>query len=148
MKIAGSNTVPLPKARAFHALQDPEVLARCMPGCESLEKIGDDEYAMKMKMVLAAVSGQFQGRIRIADSAPPDSFRLIVEGTGKVGFMKGDGLLHLSEPDTGFTKVDFDGEVHVGGTIASVGQRLIDTTAKLVIKRFFDKLASSLQASP
>lgn len=147
MKIAGSNSVPLPKERAYHALQDPAVLAQCMPGCESLERIGDDEYAMKMKMVLAAVSGQFQGKVRIADSAPPDSFRLIVEGTGKVGFMKGEGLLTLTEEEAGKTKVDFDGEVQVGGTIASVGQRLIDTTAKLVIKRFFDKLAATVAES-
>lgn len=147
MKISGSNSVPLAKDRAYQALQDPAILAQCMPGCESLDKIGDDEYAMKMKMVLAAVSGQFQGKVRIADSNPPDSFRLIVEGTGKVGFMKGDGLLTLSEEETGTTKVDFDGEVQVGGTIASVGQRLIDSTAKLVIKRFFDKLATTVAQS-
>lgn len=144
MKIAGSNSVPLPKERAYRALQDPAILAQCMPGCESLEKTGDDEYAMKMKMVLAAVSGQFQGKVRISESNPPDSFRLAVEGTGKVGFMKGDGLLTLSEEEAGKTKVDFDGEVQVGGTIASVGQRLIDSTAKLVIKRFFDKLATTI----
>lgn len=147
MKISGSNSVPLPKDRAYQALQDPAILAQCMPGCETLEKIGDDEYAMKMKMVLAAVSGQFQGKVRISDSNPPDSFRLIVEGSGKVGFMKGDGLLTLSEEDAAKTKVDFDGEVQVGGTIASVGQRLIDSTAKLVIKRFFDKLASTIAQS-
>lgn len=144
MKIAGTNSVPLTKDRAYQALQDPLVLAQCMPGCEALEKIGEDEYSMKMKMVLAAVSGQFQGKVRISDSNPPDSFRLIVEGTGKVGFMKGDGLLTLTEGEEGKTKVDFDGEVQVGGTIASVGQRLIDTTAKLVIKRFFDKLAATV----
>ena len=77
-------------------MQDPEVLARAMPGCESLEKIGEDEYRMKMKMALASLSGAFEGKVRITDQTPPSSFRLMVEGTGKIGFMKGDGLLKLS----------------------------------------------------
>jgi carbon monoxide dehydrogenase subunit G len=126
--------------RAYTLLQDPGVLARCMPGCEALDRIGDNEYAMRMKMVLASISGKFEGKVRIAEANPPDSFRLIVEGTGKIGFMKGDGLLRLS-PGTG-TNVAFEGEVQVGGTIASVGQRLIETTAKMLIKRFFDKLSN------
>src|SRR2546429_7371372 len=61
-----------------------------MPGCESLEKIGPDEYRMKMKVLLAALSGEFEGKMRIADQAPPTSFRLIVEGSGRIGFLKGD----------------------------------------------------------
>ncbi|MBM3735777.1 MAG: carbon monoxide dehydrogenase subunit G [Acidobacteria bacterium] len=142
MKISGSHTVALGKERAYEVLQDPAILARCIPGCESLDRIGDDEYQMRMKMVLAAVSGQFAGKVRIADQSPCDSFRLIVEGSGKAGFMKGEGLLRLSGIEEG-TQVDFDGDVQVGGTIASVGQRLIDATAKLMIKRFFAKLADS-----
>jgi carbon monoxide dehydrogenase subunit G len=83
----------------------------------------------------------FDGKVRIADQNPPSSFRLIVEGTGKIGFMKGDGLLTLT-PQDATTEVRYEGDVHVGGTIAAVGQRLIDTTSKMMIKRFFDKLAS------
>ena len=139
MKIAGSYQLAMPPDQAFAMLQDPVVLARAMPGCESLEKIGDGEYAMKMKMVLAAVSGRFEGKVRIADSDPPRQFRLIVEGSGKIGFMKGDGLLTLSPAEAG-ANVAYDGEVHVGGTIASVGQRLIDSTSKMLIKRFFENL--------
>jgi len=131
----------MPRERVYDLLHDPVVLARCMPGCESLDKIGDEEYAMKMKMVLASVSGLFQGKIRAAEPNPPESFRLVVEGTGKIGFMKGDGLLKLSEAEGG-TKVDYEGDVQVGGTIAAVGQRLIDTTARMLIKRFFDKLGA------
>ena len=141
MKISGSQTVGLPRQRVYDLLHDPGVLARCMPGCESLELIGENEYAMKMKMALASVSGLFQGKIRTADPNPPESFRLIVEGSGKIGFMKGDGLLQLEETEDG-TTANYDGEVQVGGTIAAVGQRLIDTTAKLLIKRFFARLAS------
>jgi hypothetical protein len=132
----------MPQDQAYGVLQDPVVLARCMPGCEGLEKVGEGEYAMKMKMVLAAVSGKFDGKVRIADQEPPNRFRLIVEGSGKIGFMKGDGLLTLT-PVEGETNVAFEGDVQVGGTIAAVGQRMMDTTAKMMIKRFFDKLAET-----
>jgi carbon monoxide dehydrogenase subunit G len=145
MKIAGAHKVALPRERAYQALQDPAVLVECMPGCEALEPVGDNEYSMKMKMVLAAVSGQFQGKVRIADPCPHSSFKLVVEGSGKVGFMKGEGLLRLTDAEGG-TDVAFDGEVNVGGTIAGVGQRLIDATAKLMIKRFFEKLAKTVAA--
>src|SRR6185295_18375176 len=121
-------------------MQDPEVLAKCMPGCESLEKIGDDEYRMKMKMALASVSGAFDGKVRIADRTA-DGFRLIVDGSGKLGFMKGEGLLKFTPVDAG-TDVSYEGDVQVGGTIAAVGQRMIDGTAKLLIKKFFEKLAA------
>ena len=171
MKIAGSHTLPFPIERAYQLMQDPGVLARAIPGCESLEKIGEDEYRMKMKMVLASLSGAFEGKVKIADQAPPAlkelarttepgaadsvefpdsmadradpvraSFRLLVEGTGKIGFVKGDGLLTLTTSAAG-TDVGYEGDVQVGGTMAAVGQRLIDGTAKMMIKRFFEKLA-------
>lgn len=126
-------------------MQDPEVLARAIPGCEGLEKTGEDEYRMKMKMALASVSGAFEGKVRITDQTPPSSFRLMVEGAGKIGFVKGDGLLTLTPKDgaTGLsTDVSYEGDAQVGGTIAAVGQRLIDMTAKMMIKKFFEKLAA------
>jgi hypothetical protein len=146
MKLSGAYQLALSPERAYQVLQDPKILARCMPGCEELESIGPGEYKMKMKMALAAFSGLFEAKIRIADPAPPSSFRLIVEGTGRVGFMKGEGLLSLS-PAGGGTHVAYDGDVQVGGTIAAVGQRLIDSTAKMMIKRFFDKLAAEAAGS-
>ena len=140
MKISGSYTLPLPPEQAYAMMQDPEVLARAIPGCESLEKIGEDEYRMKMKMALASLSGAFEGKVRITDQTPPASFRLVVEGTGKIGFVKGDGLLKLTADSDG-TEVAYEGDAQVGGTIAAVGQRLIDGTAKTMIKQFFEKLA-------
>jgi carbon monoxide dehydrogenase subunit G len=122
-------------------MQDPEILARAIPGCESLEKIGENEYKMKMKMALASISGSFEGKVRITDQTPPTSFRLIVEGAGKIGFVKGDGLLKLS-PAEGGTEVAYEGDAQVGGTMAAVGQRLIDGTSKMMIKKFFEKLVS------
>lgn len=145
MKISGNHKLPLVPERAYALLQDPDILATCMPGCEGLVKIAEDTYEMKMKMVLAAVSGQFAGKVSISEQNPPASFRLTVEGTGKIGFMKGSGALTLS-PDHEGTNVAYDGDVHVGGTIAAVGQRLIDTTSKMMIKKFFDKLCEKAAA--
>ena len=141
MKISGERNLPGAPEEVYQRLQDPAVLAACIPGCESLEKSGDNEYKMRMKMLLAAFSGQFEGSVRIADPQPPSSFRLLVEGSGKVGFMKGDGLLKLSANAEG-TTLNYEGDVQVGGTIAGVGQRLIDTTARMMIGRFFDKFVS------
>jgi carbon monoxide dehydrogenase subunit G len=129
--------------QCYRLLQDPRILERCMPGCRSLVRVGEDTYAMKMKMALASISGQFDGKVRIAERNFPDSFRLLVEGSGRIGFLKGDGLLQLT-PESGGTTIGYEGEVRVGGTISAVGQRLMDTTAKMMIKRFFDKLADSL----
>ena len=153
MKISGSYTLPVAPERAYQILQDPAILAQAIPGCEGLDKIGPDEYRMKMKVLLAALSGQFQGKVRITDQSPPTSFRLIVEGTGRIGFLKGEGLLKLSpaatvrvlsadssEPPS--TIVSYEGDAQVGGTMAAIGQRLIDGTAKMMIKKFFDKLSS------
>jgi len=141
VKVSGAYLLNVPQERAYALLQDPAILAKCMPGCESLDRMAENQYAMRMKMVLASISGQFAGKVTIADSSPPVSYRLIVEGSGKIGFMKGDGVLTLSPADGG-TSVKFEGDVQVGGTIASVGQRLLDTTSRMLVKRFFDKLAA------
>ncbi len=146
MKVGGVYRVPAAQERSYALLQDPQVLARCMPGCERMDRIGDNEYAMKLKMVLASIKGLFEGKVRVAEPNPPASFRLIVEGVGKIGFMRGDGVLHL-EPAEGATMVQFEGDVQVGGTIASVGQRLLDTTARMLIKRFFQRLAGEVAST-
>ena len=140
MKISGSYTLPLPPERAYQMMQDPEVLARAIPGCQGLQKTGESEYQMKMHMALASLSGSFEGKVRIADQTPPSSFRLVVEGSGRIGFLKGEGLLKLGAADGG-TEVSYEGDAQVGGTIAAVGQRLIDGTAKMMIRKFFEKLA-------
>ncbi len=127
--------------KAYASLQDPALLSQTMPGCESLDKIGPDEYAMKMKMAMSMVSGNFDGKVRIADQNPHSSFKLIVEGQGKIGFVKGTGAISLKAAGENTTEVSYDGDVQVGGTIAAVGSRLIDTTSKMMIKKFFDKMS-------
>jgi carbon monoxide dehydrogenase subunit G len=142
LKISGSYIVPATRERTYQLLQDPVVLAKCMPGTDHLEKIAEDEYEMKMKMAISSIGGLFTGKVRLADQNPPEHFRLIVEGNGKIGFLKGEGLLSLIEQGE-TTEVKYDGDVQVGGTIASVGQRLLDTTSKMVIKKFFEKLTET-----
>ncbi len=142
MKLTGTYTLPLSPDKAYVLMQDPVILAQCMPGCESLDRIGPDEYAMKMKMALAAISGSFEGKVSITDQTPPTSFKLIVEGKGKIGHMKGEGAIQLKPIAESSTEVVYEGDVNVGGTIAAVGSRLVDTTSKMMIKKFFDKLAS------
>jgi carbon monoxide dehydrogenase subunit G len=141
MKISGSAQVPHPPERTYELMQDPAVLSKAIPGCESLEKNSEGEYKMKMKMILASFSGLFEGKVRLVDPVPPTSFRMVVEGSGKIGFMKGEGVLTLTAKDGG-TEVAYDGDAQIGGTIAAVGQRLIDTTSRLLIKRFFEKLSA------
>jgi uncharacterized protein len=142
VKISGTYTLPVPPERAYQMMQDPEILARAIPGCQGLEKTGENEYRMKMVMALASLSGAFEGKVRITDQEPPSSFRLVVEGSGRIGFVKGDGLLKLRAVDGG-TEVSYEGDAQVGGTIAAIGQRLIDGTAKMMTKKFFEKLAET-----
>ncbi|MGH9660900.1 MAG: SRPBCC family protein [Bryobacteraceae bacterium] len=146
MKISGAYTLAAAPDRAYALMQDPQVLARSMPGCDQLTQIAPNEYEMKMKMVVASIQGLFSGKVRLADSNPPSSFRLLVDGTGKVGFMKGEGLLTFI-PAGDSTEIQYEGDVQVGGLIAGVGQRLIDVTAKMVIKKFFEKLAEQAALS-
>ncbi|MGI8987991.1 MAG: SRPBCC family protein [Bryobacteraceae bacterium] len=142
MKISGSYRISLPRERAYALLQDPEVLAKCIPGCDELKESAPGEYEMKLKMAISSVQGMFIGKVRIADQAPPDSFRLSVDGKGKVGFVKGEGLLTLI-PAESATDVAYEGDVNVGGLIAGVGQRLIDSSAKFIIKKFFENIEAS-----
>ena len=141
MKISGTYTLPISRERAFEMMQDPEVLARAMPGCDGLERTGPGEYRMKMKMALAGLTSAFEGKVRITDSVPPESFHLSVEGSAKIGFVKGEGTLKLASVEGG-TGVSYDGDAQVGGTIAAVGQRLVDGTAKMMIRQFFEKLGA------
>lgn len=142
MKISGVHTVPQQPAVAYQMMQDPGVLARAIPGCESLERVGENEYRMKMRFALASLSGAFEGKVRIIDQRPPQSFRLVVEGSGRIGFVKGDGVLEFRAASNG-TEISYEGDAHVGGALAAVGQRLVDGTTKMLLKRFFEALSEA-----
>ena len=145
MHIEGSYSLPGSPETVYASLMDPVVLADCLPGCQQLVAAGEGVYNMKMKVALAALSGDFAGRVAMEDPVPPSSYRLRVEGTGRIGFLNGQGELRLSPVEGGTTLVSYQGEVHTGGTIAAVGQRLLDTTARMMIRRFFEKLDSLLR---
>jgi len=139
MKVQGEQSLPLTQQAAWDLLLNTDVLARAMPGCESLVPAGADEYDMKMSLSIASMQGLFAGKIRIEDKNPPASYRLVIDGNGKLGFVRGVGLLTLSAAPSG-TTVHYAGEVQIGGLIASVGERLLDMTAKMIIRRFFAAL--------
>jgi uncharacterized protein len=147
VKVSGTYSLPVEPDRAYQLLQDPAELARAMPGCESLEQIGPDEYRLRLKVILASLTGSFEGSVRISDPSPPSSFRLMVEGSGRIGFLKGEGVLRLApahaSTEVRATQITYDGEVQVGGTLAAVGQRMVDGASKMMIKRFFEKLAQN-----
>jgi len=146
MKVRGQQTLPLAPAAAWDLLLDTEALARAMPGCESLVPVGPDEYEMKMKVAISSIQGLFSGKVRIADKNPPESFRLQIEGQGRLGFVRGSGLLSLGADKSG-TRVAYEGEVQVSGLIASVGERMLDVTTKMMIGRFFNSLGAEAKAS-
>src|SRR5258708_36925631 len=98
---------------------------------------------MKMKMALGSLSGAFEGTVRMPEQTPPNSFRLVVEGTGRIGFVKGDGLLKLTPADGGGTQVAYEGEAQAGRTITAVGLRLIDGSAKTIVPTFFTNNAAT-----
>ncbi len=145
MKIFGTFTLPFAREKTYQNLHDPAILARCLPGCDALEKAGEDEYAMTIKLALAGFSGLFAGKIKVTEARPPHSFKMLVEGSGKAGSLKGEGLITLSPSGTG-TELAYDGDVQVGGAIAAAGQRTIDSTAKMMIRKFFEKFMEEVNA--
>ena len=126
-------------------MTDPEILQRCIPGCESLEKTGENIYAATLKAGVGAIKGKFKGEVRLEDMRPSDHYRIVVEGKGGVGFAKGSADFDL-EDDDGATLIKYSGELQIGGTIAGVGQRMIEAAAKMMASRFFAALEAEVMA--
>jgi uncharacterized protein len=147
MKLEGSYTVPARRETVWQRLMDPQVLAHSLPGCEKFEPNTDGSYHAELKVGIAAVKGSYHGRVEILDPVPPEHCRLKVEGKGTGGFLKGEGILSLTEAGGG-TEIHYSGEAQVGGVIASVGQRLILGAAKQVVNQFFEAFAKQLAATP
>lgn len=144
MKIEGTHELRAPRERVFRALTDPSVLQRCIPGCERLERTGEDAYAATLRTGVGAIKGVFQGSVRLEDVRPPEHYRIVVEGKGQPGFLKGAGVLDLEEKE-GATLIKYAGDVQVGGTLASVGQRMIQGAAKMMAAQFFTALEAEAQ---
>jgi carbon monoxide dehydrogenase subunit G len=145
MKIEGAHDVPAPRQRVWEAFLDPALLRQAIPGCEKLEAIGPDEYKATMKVGVAAVKGTFEGKVRITDQQPPESYRLHVEGSGGPGFVRGETLITLTDLDGGATRVSYSADVQVGGLIAGVGQRMLGGVSKMMADQFFGGMSRLLQ---
>ncbi len=136
MDVNGSYTFAAPPDAVWKALVDPAVVAGCLPGCDRLEPVGDDTYRAALTLAVAAVSGNYTGTVAMRDKNPPRSYRLVVEGSGKPGFVNGEATIELIADGAG-TTVTVKGRGNVGGVIARVGQRLLGSASKMLMDRFF-----------
>ena len=136
MHLEGSHTFDAPAQVVWDTLLNPDIIATCMPGCQKFERIGPDHYEASMRIGVGPVKGDATGRIRLADQQPPLTYRMDVEGGGGPGHATGSGVMTLKN-EGGKTTVSYDGELHVTGKAASVGQRLLGASAKLLINQFF-----------
>jgi len=134
MQIQGTHTFKAPRQVVWDALMDPTLLAMALPGGEALEQIGENEYKATMNVRVGPVQGKFEGKIELTNIEKPDSYHMAVSGQGAPGFLNGGGTVRLEEADAE-TLMHYIGDVQVGGKIAGVGQRLIDSTAKSLIRQ-------------
>ena len=146
MKVEGEYIFDGPREEVWNLVRDPEVLITALPGAQSLEQVGENEYEGKMNVRVGPVAGLFSGRVVISNEMPPESYTLTVEGRGAPGFVKGSGDVHLIDQGDGTTLIKYEGEVQIGGRLASVGQRLIDTASKSMTRQGLDALNKALQA--
>ena len=145
MRIAGNYTFEATREEVWSAINDPEVLAHTIPGCQRLDQVGENEYESVLKVGLQAVRGTYTGKVKIDNIVPFESYDIHVDGKGSSGFLKGVGGVKLrSEGAT--TILDYGGEAQIGGTIASVGQRLIDGASKTLINQSLKALAAIIEA--
>ena len=143
MKLEGSYDVKAPREKVWNAFLDPGTLQKAIPGCEKLELIGPDEYKATLKIGVAAVKGTFEGKVRLLDKKPPESYRLAAEGSGGPGFVRSDTVITLSDIDGG-TRVSYGADVQVGGLIAGVGQRMLGGVSKMMADQFFNRMSELL----
>ena len=141
MKLEGSHQLEATRERVYQSLVNPEVLQRCIPGCEKLERTGDNTFAATIKTGVGSIKGIFNGTARLEDLREPEHLRIVVDGKGAPGFLKGSGDLDLAQ-EGNLTRVNYTGDVQVGGTIASVGQRMIQGTVKMMATQFFTSLGA------
>lgn len=141
MKIEGSYTFNAPRQRVWEVLLDPKVMAQCMPGCESMNEVAPDQFEAVMKVGVASVKGTYKGKVSIKDKQPPSHYILSGQGSGGPGFMQGDVAIDLDEAGEQ-TVLKYSTDAKVGGLIASVGQRMLNGVAKMMVDQFFKKVES------
>ena len=145
MNLEGEHLFKGPRQDVWEMIRDPEVLATALPGTQKLNKIDEQHYEGNMNLHIGPVSGTFSGKLEIADEVPPQSCTLIVEGRGAAGFGKGTGHVIFDDCEDGTTLLKYSGDMQIGGTLASVGQRMIDSVSKGMIKQAFEMLDKTLE---
>jgi carbon monoxide dehydrogenase subunit G len=142
MDMTGEEKIPAPRQAVWAALNDVEMLKQCIPGCQSLEKLSDTEMTAKVKVGIGPVRATFTGKVTLSDLDPPNGYQLTGEGSGGLaGHAKGGATVHLSDDGVG-TLMRYQAKAEVGGRLAQLGGRLIDSAAKKLTDEFFDKFAA------
>jgi carbon monoxide dehydrogenase subunit G len=139
LKIEGSYIFNAPRERVWQVLLDPKIMAQCMPGCERMNEVAPDQFEAVMKVGVASVKGTYKGKVSIKDKQAPCHYVLSGEGSGGPGFMQGDVAIDLEEQD-GKTVVKYSTDARIGGLIASIGQRMLNGVAKMMVEQFFKKV--------
>jgi uncharacterized protein len=141
MDMTGEYRIAAPRQKVWDALNDPEILKQAIPGCETITKHSDTEMSATVRAKVGPVSARFGGKVTISDRDPPNSYKIMGEGTGgPAGFAKGGATVKLSDDGAG-TKLSYVVEANVGGKLAQIGSRLIDATARQMAENFFSKFA-------
>ncbi len=146
MIVEGSFSFNAPRELVWSIMLDPEVLARTLPGVEDLEMIDNNHYKAQMKIKIGPVQGSFRGDVKLSDLHKPESCRIEVDGKGAPGFVKGEGKLRL-EADGDATVLTYTGDVRVGGRLASVGQRLMESSTQALIGQSLESLDAQIKAT-
>ena len=147
MEMQGSRHLAVTQQQAWDALNDPEVLKTCIPGCDKVEATGENQYAIGMGVKIGPVAARFAGKILLMDVQPPNSYTIVFEGQGgAAGFGKGNARVNLSPPVEGSgCELNYTAQAQVGGKIAQVGQRLVDGVAKSMAEDFFKRFDDEMQ---
>ena len=146
MKIEGEYVFNGPRDMVWELLRDPDALASALPGTQRLNKLSDNEFEGVMNLRIGPVAGDFAGKLVVSDEVPPESCTLSVDGKGATGFVKGIGHVTLVDQGNQATLMKYDGDAQVGGKLAGVGQRLIDTVSKSMIRQGLEALNKVLEA--
>jgi len=136
MQLSGEYTIDAPPERVYELMLNPDTLMACLPGCERLDLIGEDEYTATMTIGVAMIKGKYEGRVKISDKNEPSSFRMLIEGKGPQGQVSGEGLIEISASGDG-SLVKWSGDPQVRGTLARIGSRVIQPAAKMIVGQFF-----------
>jgi len=145
MEMTNTRVVPAPPAMVWDALNDPEALKACIPGCESMERVGNDEWRTTMAARVGPVSAKFSGKMTMTDSTPPTGYTLMFEGQGgAAGFANGEARVTLQPADGNQTALTYAVRAQVGGKLAQIGSRLVDGAAAKIADDFFGRLSARL----